>query len=250
MKNKPKALVAMSAFFIAIALGMPLQIMFLYGHSPFEVMAILTKIAPMNWMIMAVAPITALLVYHSQTASVIAVPVLSYLVVSNNWLVSELGTDYSSFTAGLGSVAFLSVTSLLLTERLREVLLHPESRWWLTPSRRKIELPVIIGHDGVEFLASTFDISETGAFLNIWPKMAKESSSGFSSFAPGKIFYLNLDLKNSQRIQCRAEVVRQTQAQGDYPSGIGIRFIDMDRAERKMLSDLTQDRRAGQVLEA
>lgn len=237
MKTRPKTLFYTAAFLLLISIGMPLQIMYLYGHGPSELVPIAAKLAPLNWAIMFMSPLVAWLVYRASPFVLAAVPMLSYLVMVNNWFVAELGTDFSPFVTGMGSGVFLLAMAPLFTASVRELLLHPERRWWFTPTRRKAQLPVIIGNGGHQFVAQTFDISESGAFIQLWQIQPREPRSQLTSFAPGKIFSIFLDLKSSKRIQCRAEVVRQARSKGMYPDGIGVRFIDMEDSERRAIAD-------------
>jgi hypothetical protein len=36
-------------------------------------------------------------------------------------------------------------------------------------------------------------------------------------------------------VQCRAEVVRKTQGRGEYPAGVGIRFLGLTSQDRRMI---------------
>ena len=240
MKTRPKTLLYTAIFLLVVTIGMPLQIMVLYSHGPSEFVPIAAKLAPLNWAIMLMSPLVAWLVYRASPFVLAAVPMLTYLVMVNNWFVAELGTDFSPFVTGMASGAFLLGMAPLFTESVRELILHPERRWWFTPARRKAQLPVIIGNGGHQFVAQTFDISESGAFIQLWQIQPREPRSQLTSFAPGKIFSIFLDLKSSKRIQCRAEVVRHSRSKGGYPDGIGVRFVDMEEPERRAIAEFAQ----------
>ncbi len=237
MKTRPKNLSYTAIFLLFVSIGMPLQIMFLYGNTPSEFVPIAAKLAPLNWAIMLMSPLVAWLVYRASPFVVAAVPMLTYLVLANNWFVAELGTDFSPFLTGMASGAFLLGMAPLFTNSVRDLILHPERRWWFTPARRKAQLPVIIGNAGHQFVAQTYDISESGAFIQLWQIQPREPRSQLTSFEPGKIFSIFLDLKSTKRIQCRAEVVRHSRGKGSYPDGIGVRFVDMEDSERRAISE-------------
>lgn len=244
MKTRPMVLKLLSFFFAMLAVGLPFQIMMLYGHTPFEPVEIAAKLSPLNWAICFLAPLAAALVYNASPLCVAVIPALSYVVLKNNWLVAEVGTDYSPLIAGMGSGAYLATVSMLCTARIRDLLLNPERRWWFTPFRKRVNVPVVVGNEGTEFAASTFDISETGAFIRGWSAQAAAPGSQLQNLKPGKIIYLMLDLKNSKRVECRAQVVRQVGAQGTYPEGIGVRFIDMQETEREAIKEFTRSNTA------
>lgn len=242
MKTRPRLFKAMFLYLGCIALAIPLQIMLLYGHPPTELVAVLTKLTPLNWAIMLAAPLVGWLVYEASPLALVAVPMLGYLVVANNWLVAEVSTDYSPLVAGLSSGFFLLSLSPLLTRRTLSMLLHPERRWWLTPSRRRAEVPMVICNDGFEFIVNTFDISEGGVFVPMWPVRPREPRTYLTSMAPGKIVKVFLDLKTAARVECQAQVVRYADATGLYPSGIGLQFLDLGGRERRTLADFAQAR--------
>lgn len=245
MKTRPMLLRLLFAYLTAVAISMPVQIMWLYGHPPYEWIEIAAKLTPLNWLICAMAPITGCLIYQASPLALAAVPALAYVIIANNWFAAELATDYSPLWAGVGTGLFLlSLTPLLKPATLR-LFLHPEKRWWRTPHRRRASLPVVFQNEGLEFIVNTFDISEGGAFIPAWPVRPREPRTYLTSLVPGKVITVFLDLKNAARIGCRAQIVRQSDATGDYPSGIAIRFLDMSWRERRLIAQYADQRNAG-----
>jgi hypothetical protein len=250
--------VVLAAFLLILACSFPVQVMALYGHTPLELAAIAGKLAPLNWAIMVLAPATAWLAYRASPWLMAALPTLTILVFYNNWLVGAVGNDYSPGTAALASAAFVLGLAALLNREALQVILNPSSRWWMTPFRRRIALPVRFkllsrgrtqrkSQDAYdEFYIRTFDLSESGAFIPLEQPghAAGEAESRnlqiFSAIlrnlAVGTQCYICLPLKDVSFIQCRAEVVRNTPGRGEYPAGVGIRFLGMSRAEKRRLS--------------
>lgn len=251
MKTKPRKLDYLALFLLGVAFAMPLQIMILYGHSPLEMTAVLAKLAPLNWLVLALAPLTAWLIYRASPLVLAAVPLLTVVVVHNNWFVSEMGTDYSPLTVGLSTGAFILAMGSLATREVRNILMNPGRRWWLTPKRKRVTIPVHVvvpGHGEYAFDSRTFDLSETGAFLV--PEGAARAL--LQSVSAGTNCSLSFDLGRAQltehnnglgtrrAIHCRAEVVRTTEGHGQYPSGVAIRFVDLGWEQKRVLRNVVQ----------
>jgi hypothetical protein len=257
MKTRPKRLIALSLCLLAIAASLPLQIMMMYGHTLFEIEAIAAKMAPLNWGIMLLAPLTAYLVFQASPWLMAALPSLTLLVFYNNWLVGSLDADFSPLSAGLASAAFVMLLAGMISREVLQTILNPNSRWWLTPLRKKLMVPVRLklltrNHQKKsqeaynEFYIRTYDLSEGGAFI---PLEQSGSTAGmseaktlqafnviFKNLAVGTQCYICLPLKDVSFIQCRAEIVRCTQGRGEYPAGVGVRFLGLSWAEKRRIS--------------
>lgn len=258
MKKKPRKLVILAAFLLILACSFPVQIMALYGHGPDEWTAIAGKLAPLNWAIMCLAPITAWMAYVASPWLLGALPALTVLVFFNNWLVASAGTDYGMGTAMLASVGFVGGVATLLNREALQAVLNPSARWWRTPERVRIDVPVrfkLVSRKRMpkksleafdEFNVRTFDLSEGGAFIPLnQPGLAADQETARALQVFGTILknlevgtqcYICLPLKDVSFIQCRAEIVRNTPGRGEYPAGVGLRFLGMSRSERRKLS--------------
>ncbi|MBC7691505.1 MAG: PilZ domain-containing protein [Methylotenera sp.] len=234
MKSRPDPFNYLCVFLLCIALSFPLQIMALYGHSPLEYRAILGKIAPLNWIILSLATYTSYLALRASRLLLVSVPLLVIAVTYNNWLVASTGLGYSKMTTGLASVFFLAAMASFARKETLEVILKPQMRWWLTPPRWKVQVPVrmkLFLKNSKEYKVETFDISENGAFLPV-------SASLISDELPvGSQCFLSLPLPGLFYIQCRGEIVRSTRGNGNYPAGVGVRFLGMNHADRKKLTN-------------
>jgi hypothetical protein len=239
MKTRPKIVDLIALFLVGVAISMPLQIMFLYGHSPFEVRAIAAKLTPLNWAIMFLAPLAAWLVHRCSPLVLAVVPILAAVVVHNNWFVAELSTDYPPLVAALGTGVFLIVMGVLVTREIRELIMNPERRWWFTPKRLRAEVPMLIGRTGRQFYALSFDISESGAFIPLGRELAKYLPADLP-LKVGTRCPIFFTLRKLCSIQCEAEVVRATPARGNYPAGIGLKFHGLDRQKRRLLNEFIE----------
>ncbi len=248
MKARPRRLVLLSVFLLFVTVLFPTQIMVLYGHTPWEVDAVLAKLAPMNWAVMLGAVSTAWLAFRASCWLMISMPTLIGLVIYNNWLVGSATTDYSMWVATI-AVFLLAIGAFFVGGESLAVILNPQARWWLTPERKQmsvqLRLKVLsrtyakLSQEAYrEFYIKTFDLSEGGAFIPLEQDPTKSSpffSSILSNLAVGTQCYVCLPLRDVKFIQCRAEIVRRTQGRGNYPPGVGLRFLGMTWSEKKLL---------------
>lgn len=264
MKTKPKKLDLLAGFLVALAPMLPLQIMVLYGHTPFEIGAIAAKLTPLNWAIFALAPVTGFLVWRASFWSLFTLPVLAAVVAYNNWFVGRLGLDYAPWMTDLGTLAFVAMCGVVLSRDVLPVMINPQRRWWMTPARKEAAVQVRVQihnkqfRDGIhdEFFTHTFDISEGGAFIPFGQErftvrdlkavkagakqkildlpVAKKLNS--TQLKPGTQCFVSINVKETDVIQCRAEIVRVAESHGRYPAGMGIRFLGLTWEERRTLA--------------
>jgi|GEM_PF-1908917 len=226
MLRRPRTLEMVAAALFVVAFSLPLQVMFLYGHPPREWSQVLHKLTSLNVLVMVGCVVTALLVLQASVFTRLAAPALGLVVAVNNFFVGYLATDFSFWTASLGTLAFAAVLAPLYRGEMRELLLHPERRWWRSKRRVRVSRPIFLGHkDTVKINGATHDISESGVFLPF-----EVTNLGLNS-----VVSICLTLGELQQIRCEARVVRRSAARGSYPAGVGIQFTNLDRRQRREL---------------
>jgi len=238
MLNRPKTLSLLAIVFIGIMISLPIQIMFLHGHQLDEWGLVFAKLSILNWMVMGLAGLSAWHLIKASPWLKVSVPLFVMAVLWNNWVVGQMATDFSLWSTAGASLGLVMLNGLLLHPEVRDLLLNPSRRWWLTPRRRKVQIPILINPlIGNSFKTATFDLSEGGAFIPSesaptdevpWTQMP-------DGIGPGDQLTVAIKIGTLRKIRCDAEVVRRKDAQGVYPSGLGIRFIDMNRGDRKEL---------------
>ena len=92
-----------------------------------------------------------------------------------------------------------------------------------------------------EYCSETFDLSENGAFVVINSGPERDSLTPLS-LPIGARCALRLNLGETEMggrraIRVQAEVVRVASPRGDYPAGMGVRFVGIGLRERVMLSN-------------
>jgi hypothetical protein len=120
---------------------------------------------------------------------------------------------------------------------VRDVLSRPSRRWWLTPSRKRIMLKAKVRPvRGGEVSATTFDLSESGAFIStehaVWHDRLRQTSTALEI---GAHCSLKLDLDAYRALQCIGKVVRHTEPRGRYPAGFALQFEGLTPDDRRLL---------------
>ncbi|MDZ4660596.1 MAG: PilZ domain-containing protein [Pseudomonadota bacterium] len=230
MVKKPKLFNTITVLLLVLLVAFPVQVMFLYGHYPWEVMPILAKLSILNWLTMIGCGYTAYCSFAAAPQFKIALPLLTVLVAWNNTIVSYVGYDYNVATTLMATVIFASSNMVFFQTEIQLLMAAPHKRWWLNSPRIKVNVPVFISPQRSEgFSTDTFDISTGGTFIPLKSAMATQLSEGES-------LSLSFKLGAFRTLRCDARVVRHQKAKGAYPDGIGIKFENLNRQQQYTLS--------------
>lgn len=237
MKKRPESLNRLALCLLAVILSFPLQIMFFYGHAPWEVAAIFAKLGPMNWWVAFLSAGGLLLALRGSRWLVPWALLLLGSVAYNNYLVAKVGTQGVSPSAAHLSTLFLfAPLALLLESSVRSVFSNPALRWWLTPRRYPLHALALLefgeGENNPQFraiYATTVDIAAGGAFI---------TSEKLGDIPVGARCEVSVIVRGKPPLRCIAEVVRKAEARGNYPAGAGIRFSGLGWTERRILGNL------------
>ena len=229
MKIRPEPLTGLALIMVAVAISLPIQIMVLYGHPPSEFLLAIHKMPITNTLVIGTSLLSALLAWRASSLLKFALPLNILMVGWNNWLVERSSlNEFPSGIAIASFIAFLGVHSLCLHPQALRVLKDPTLRWWLTPRRKNVRVPIFIQTwMGETIKAYTLDISDDGLFV---PFGLRELNQHPKSFKPlleiGRRVDLNIVLNPLNTIHCEAEIVRSSMtAEGIYPAGVGFRIL-------------------------
>ncbi len=237
MQTRPKLLIAISMAMVAVALSLPIQISFLFGHPFTEVEPILAKLTPLNWAVMGVCLLHGYCVFNA-SRWMLASTILAVLVVNfNNIAVGSIELNYSFGQAFLGTLGFIALNGALAHPSIRNLVAMPSKRWWMRAPRRSIKLNMSVKRlNGEVFMAHTHDISRGGAFIPFFS--VEEYSRGLvhPPLVPNDLEHVMLDfMVNDKPYSCQAKVVRKTDASGTYPAGLGLQFVNLSGKEQRQL---------------
>lgn len=229
MKIKPLIFNIYAAVFIAIAVSVPLQVMFLYGHSITDVGAIWSKLTLFNLLVMTSCFVNAYFSFTAQDEIKWSFPLSIGFVCLNNSIVLVYGNDFEAATVILSTFAYILMTSYFILSHETNVINSPAAQWWKTALRYQAPLATKVSSTDIPInLGDTFDISRTGAFISYSTPGQKDI------FNCGETFTFNI----GDELELKAKVVRKSPQVGRYPEGMGIQFVDLGVGERIQLEKL------------
>jgi hypothetical protein len=238
MTRRPNEFLILSIFAFLIPVGLPLQTAFIYGPDLLHPMVFLSRLAPLNWVVVVLASLNGFLLLRASQALKFSVPLFLVAVLWNNWLVAEMGLNSPGWAAFLASFGSVFAHLLLLRLEPRTLLASPDLRWWLTPKRKPLSVivevrPVL----GGELQSTALNISAGGALISVGTADREMMRAvPIKNLDVGVHCAVRLALDQLNVIQCQAQIVRQSPVgRGEYPQSFAVKFLGLDRNTRRAL---------------
>jgi len=240
MKTRPRLLFLMAGLNVALILGFPIQVFIINEHELSELIPVFSELTLLNWFVMGILGAQIPLIMRASRALMYTAPFTVILVAFNNWLVSTIGFDYSMTETLFATATFAATQSLWLHPTVRMLFAKPENRWWMTRTRDKIQIPVQMWTlDGMPIVTSAYDISPGGIFVHFSIESLKQCG-----LKVGDPIRLRMRLGSIYRLTAQAKVVRFAKAHGNYPEGMGLKFVAMSRQDQLILEKFLEKNRA------
>lgn len=234
MKSKPLFFNVMGVVFLALAISLPLQIWALYQVN--DLGQIFGKLTHLNWAMAVVFTLMAMASFKVNKILLALIPFASSLVFVNNWVVQAYGSDYSPVQTLFASVCFSGLCATFYLPKFNLMLQDSKHRWWIPKPRFKQSLPVQILYDDQKINGISFDISETGIFVQ------EDHLTELSKIHVGEVLTMQINLPQGL-ITCEAQVVRKSRLkEGNYPAGVGLKFIQPSRFLKNCIGQVKTDR--------
>lgn len=231
MPFRPKFFAHLAMAFALLSLSFPLQIAVLYNHNVLDWILIFNKISILNIFVICSLTLNIPLLLKVSPLLKYSLPMTVFIVSWNNYIVGSYAQDFSHTITTLSSLAFCLILTPLLKQKYLALLKNPNLRWWLCAHRVQAPLQILLQpHVGNKITADVFDISETGTFIPL------EHVDNLQ-FKVGDLTSLNLRLSQYKNIKCEAEIIRLAKAKGNYPEGMGLRFLGV---QSKMKTELKE----------
>lgn len=137
---------------------------------------------------------------------------------------SDYGTSKHQWMALTISLAALFLLTVRVAREIRVPYFFPSIRWWESNPRYRLAVPVLLhrqGHDALQ--AEILDLSLGGCFIKF--------RGGIGQDEPVQLSFCVFGI----RMNCRGVVVWRTQSTVTHPKGVGIKFGEMNRDDRRSL---------------
>lgn len=216
----------LSLILVGVAVGLPLQVAWIYGHGMAEWDSVLTKLTVLNWFVVAGSLTCSRLVWNAEPSSALAMGALTLLVAVNNFVVGMAGTDFSWAECIVATLLFSGLNAPLWFGTARAALRDPARRWWLRARRLRRNVHTVVSRSRrAPLKVETFDISESGMFIPLTgPELNVDDDIA-----------VHMSLGAFRHLRCRGRVVRMAGPVADYPGGVGVQFVDLNWDQRREL---------------
>jgi hypothetical protein len=144
-------------------------------------------------------------------------------------LVADHGETHHKLLAFLASVAVVCFLIYRVSREVRVPYFLPKIRWWESNPRYKLSVPVAVRRaDGTELKGEILDLSLGGCFIKLKNELLQDEA-------------LELEFTVfSLAVSPRGTVVWRTVSTVTHPKGIGVKFAQVSRPQRKALRAITQ----------
>lgn len=145
-------------------------------------------------------------------------------------VVNDYGeTHHQIFTFAFALIMLVGLTYRVSSE-IRVPYFFPKIRWWESDPRYRLSVPVKLYRAGaVESLgADILDLSMGGCFL----KLRNEMSQDEKIRVEFTVFQIP--------VTCEGTVVWRTQSTVTHPKGVGVKFLEMEKNQRRSLKLIHQ----------
>lgn len=236
MNRRPMTLNILTVIFVAIALSLPIQALFLNPYGLNSSAAALNKISMLNLLMASCLLLTSYLIFKASSLVLVALPASILVVTWNNLVVSSYGMDFAHWQTTLASLLFVAICAPILQKNILKLFQNQNNRWWLRPKRKKTNLQtVLLPFVGEDILTQLFDLSETGTFIAYQSCTDKKHNPKQPILKVGDLTCLSIQVTPCDVIKCQARVVRTADSTGQYPAGMGLQFINMNFQTKRHL---------------
>lgn len=152
-----------------------------------------------------------------------------FMFYENALLVTEYGETEHKVMSFITAVLMQALLTVRVAREIRVPYFFPKIRWWESDPRYRLSVPVKIKRkDGKEMDGDILDLSLGGCFV----KLRSDIDLYESVSTQFQVFGFN--------IKCEAVVVWRTQSTVTHPRGIGLKFEQLPRTERRSLRQVNQ----------
>lgn len=146
------------------------------------------------------------------------------IAYQNAVMVNEYGETYHKALSFIFSIAILGLIVYRVAREVRVPYFFPRIRWWESDPRYRLSVPARLDRvESHELAGDILDLSMGGCFMKLRSDL-KQDEVVTLSFT---VFQVT--------VRCEGIVVWRTQSTVTHPKGVGIKFLELDREQRRAL---------------
>ncbi len=151
-----------------------------------------------------------------------------FVAYANALIAMRYSDSNNPFLAFLVSITLLIGLLFRLGNEIRVPYFLPKIRWWETNPRYKLSVPVRVERAESGFEGEILDISMGGCFIKTRMDMNQNERilSRFDLFG--------------EAIEIGGTIVWRSQSSVTHPKGVGVKFDELDKLQRKVMKAATQ----------
>lgn len=217
MRNKPFYLKLFPLLAFVLAASFPVQIHHLYKIPVSDFAKIFSMLTPLNIMTMSSLLVAGILTLTLSKWVYKVIPILLFVLFTNNAIVGMYGTDYTLAQVAISFVLFAISLKPFYKPEIKAVILNPRFRWWNTPKRFDLKRNLELNSEQFHIDSETLNISSTGIFARICEK------KHLNDVHINDI--IELKIIDGEAIPLKAKIVRINIDHKHQPDGLGLEII-------------------------
>jgi hypothetical protein len=230
--KRPFSIRSISAAYVLSPVLMPLQVVLYHYDATHQTLLQLVGIPSWNSLVvMAMSVAVGVGVWQVRWWGWYAFLVHAAAVMANNVWIAQHTAIYPLEWMLVSNAFLLALAGFFIWSNVREPFFNPEIRHWEQKPRVGVKRPAVLKSQGTDVAGETVDISESGAFIACDPEKLEIGNDEYP---------LVLSFPE-QDIACRAEIVWRSPGHGRLPPGVGVRFHDLSRADRKVIRAIVKE---------
>ena len=151
-----------------------------------------------------------------------------FVAYTNALIAIRYSESNHPFIAYLVSVALIVGLMTRLGREIRVPFFLPRIRWWETNPRYKLSVPVKVERTGLNFAAEILDLSIGGCFI----KTRNDLNQNERILSRFELF--------GESVEIGGTIVWRSQSSVTHPKGVGVKFDELDKMQRKVMKAATQ----------
>lgn len=232
MQKKPIFIILVSFVYMSLPIFYYLQVAYFERVHFWMVGTVLAKANAADWILAILSVVVGFCIYKVRLFGYYVFMGHALGILGWNIFLAVTHHNYPKVHLIIFSAITFAIIGLFLRKNIRTPYYNPRMRWWEQEKRFNIKLPTIVTYQDNQNNSQglTYDISASGIFFN-----------GDIEGPVSRKVDITIDYGDMSSFNLEGEVVWITGETARHPKGGGIRFLNMDKGDRKKLRASLKD---------